>query len=296
MTQESASLKCTWCQAGRFSAENSCVECFPGTYSGASSDACVVCEPGKISESGATLCLDCVTVRKSAPAVCLRPVLEESVEEMIIQKGSWRPTNTSTDVRDCPRGAGACLGGAEVGTASCATGSEAAMCTQCSEDYFRKMDGTCATCEGGSPIPGYTIGAMLFIGLVAVVVSKLVAAGGTASRGLDKVEGAADDAKSAHAKNEETGATARASKARELVTSKGIRLAGMPLGTSSRASKASGRLGDAGMRLFDGAKAGGANLIERTQQRFKVTLDAGQVRVSVQLSFRHHPLTPPLRL
>ena len=89
------------------------------------------------------------------------------IGDVRILPGYWRPSNDSLDIRVCPLGPTACLGGAAISGGLCSPNYEGPMCSLCSDGYFNN-GGICEEC--GEP----SIGSF---GLLIAVVSTLVVIG-----------------------------------------------------------------------------------------------------------------------
>ena len=87
------------------------------------------------------------------------------ISSVRVMPGYWRPSNDSLDIRVCPLGPTACLGGASISGMTCGPSYEGPMCSLCSDGYFNN-GGICEECSGPS------IGS--FALLIALVTSILV--------------------------------------------------------------------------------------------------------------------------
>jgi hypothetical protein len=91
-----------------------------------------------------------------------------SLEVLALLRGHWRSHKTVAQVHVCPA-EDSCEGGAETGDDSCAEGTKDALCSNCEEDWFKQMDGSCEECDGGSTtLPIVAVCALLILVLGAV--------------------------------------------------------------------------------------------------------------------------------
>lgn len=89
------------------------------------------------------------------------------VDDLNVASGFWRPLITSIDIRECPLGSTACIGGQNLSL--CQPNYEGPLCAICSEGYFSNGAG-CDRCED----PNLTSFAPLIAALSTVVVLLLV--------------------------------------------------------------------------------------------------------------------------
>ena len=181
--------ECEQCPPGSFSGAGSprCTPCFKGTYASEDATECFECPEGATTAQVGSLsiedcvcgqgfynnmtdgvnCLECPVGTICAPGTTLT--------NLVLQKGYYRPSNTSIDVQRCPdaafNGTG-CIGGSG---SPCAAGLKGAFCELCvvegSNFYSEATSISPASCKACANAAS---GSMLMF-LVALVVAAAVA-------------------------------------------------------------------------------------------------------------------------
>ncbi|CAN0218885.1 unnamed protein product [Ectocarpus sp. 4 AP-2014] len=128
--------------------------------------ACDACRPVE--------CSTCTTSNPDEVELC-EPVIEHTssptrngtLETLDLERGYWRSSNTSTEIRECYE-VDSCVGGAGD---LCAVGYDGPFCAVCAEGYTRGVGYTCSRCDAGRR--NWTIGVALVLVAVAVVTGAL---------------------------------------------------------------------------------------------------------------------------
>ena len=95
-------------------------------------------------------------------------------------QGTWRWSNTSLKVFDCPFGIHGCLGGANGGEQSCADGYMGPQCGLCADGWYPQSDGSmCTPCKGQTSISmiqiiSMVIAVVIIVGFAGWILSKLM--------------------------------------------------------------------------------------------------------------------------
>ncbi|CAM9706213.1 unnamed protein product [Ascophyllum nodosum] len=118
-------------------------------------------------------CENCTLRNKDKVRVC-EPVLmhttspsaDGTLESLEVQRGFWRSSSTSKDVRECYQ-MDACIGGAEH---YCASGRTGPYCAVCLDGYARGFGNSCIECSGQRRSAMIAFTAVVVVALVASIV------------------------------------------------------------------------------------------------------------------------------
>eukprot|EP00903_Cladosiphon_okamuranus_P011974 g11246.t1 len=98
------------------------------------------------------LCNGCTTVNPDKALLCADTftntdslTADGTLETLNLAPGYWRSSNTSTEIRECPR-AESCPGGTE---GRCAVGYNGTFCAVCADGYSLGLGYTCSECDKG---------------------------------------------------------------------------------------------------------------------------------------------------
>ncbi|CAN0030927.1 unnamed protein product [Scytosiphon promiscuus] len=127
--------------------ETACDECQPVVCS-----YCTISNPDSVQQ--------CELVMEHTAS----PTLNGTLETLDLERGYWRSSITSRDVRECYE-TDACVGGT---SGYCGAGYDGPFCAVCSEGYTRGLGYTCSECNIYRR--NWTIGVALVLFAVAVVV------------------------------------------------------------------------------------------------------------------------------
>ena len=205
VTNETKSSHCVVCEAGTRSNDDhtECLKCEKWAISGTAKATCVACEKGKFQNEegqaecqfydkfvkrstadgeGATSVDDCFCEEKFfQDGDTCKDVFEgiegdvnkTTLETLPLQRGFWRTSNSSDNVRSCMVKE-ACVGGEEV-DGYCRDGHGGPYCNVCEDGYNNDVLGLCVECEetlsAGNIIITILL-VMLFIVVIVVLKKK----------------------------------------------------------------------------------------------------------------------------
>ena len=163
----SGQTSCTFCGAGKYSdAEaSSCTKCAYTRWSKAGSSFCSMCTAGYFLDEATDTCAQCL----KDGVVCHVP--GQSLNGLQIKQGYFRISPLAVDVRECPSGKKACMGGNASGF-YCREGHGGPLCEICEHNYFRDtVTNACIKCDIDTIRGRLVLLGLFFVFVVLVLLS-----------------------------------------------------------------------------------------------------------------------------